>query len=251
MLKSTFLHIPCVGSTTEQYLWAQGMLSWDEFIRSNEGVRLSSNTRKQILHYLDFSMEQLEQKKHSFFSANLSPALHWRAYPEFSDRCCFLDIETTGLDKQRDEITVIGLYDGAESKFFINGINMEDFEKEIRNYSMIVSFNGRCFDVPFIENKFDLDLDLFHIDLRFMLSKLGYRGGLKRIEKVFGLARDDEVAEIDGFEAVRLWHRYKRGDKDALHTLIEYNRADIENLKSLMEQAFVLAKDSTGHLAKE
>jgi len=43
---------------------------------------------------------------------------------------------------------------------------------------------------------------------------------------------------VDGFEAVRLWHRYQRGDKKALQTLISYNNADIMNLEPLMELAY-------------
>ena len=44
--------------------------------------------------------------------------------------------------------------------------------------------------------------------------------------------------DIDGFEAVRLWRRYKKGDEQALQTLIKYNEEDIVNLKTIMEFAY-------------
>ena len=61
---------------------------------------------------------------------------------------------------------------------------------------------------------------------------------LKKIERDLGIARSDEIDGVDGFEAVRLWHRYQRGDKKALQTLISYNNADIMNLEPLMALAY-------------
>jgi uncharacterized protein YprB with RNaseH-like and TPR domain len=74
-----------------------------------------------------------------------------------------------------------------------------------------------------------------HIDLRFLLKRLGYAGGLKKIEKDLGIGRETEINGMDGYEAVRLWQAYQWGDDTALKTLIRYNRADIVNLKPLME----------------
>jgi len=155
------------------------------------------------------------------------------------EKCCFLDIETTGLNRYKRDITVIGLYDGDKSKFFVNGKNLEDFREEIKKYKMIVSFNGKMFDIPFIQAKFpDIDFNKFHIDLRFAMKKLGYTGGLKRIEKEIGISREEDVTGIDGFEAVRLWYKYKKGDNNALDLLLKYNKEDIENLKYLMDFTF-------------
>jgi len=70
---------------------------------------------------------------------------------------------------------------------------------------------------------------------RQFLNKLGFKGGLKKIEKDFGLCRDSDIDGVDGYEAILLWNAYQRGDKTALDTLIQYNSADIVNLKPLME----------------
>jgi hypothetical protein len=71
--------------------------------------------------------------------------------------------------------------------------------------------------------------------LRFLLKKLGLRGGLKAIEKQMGLSRDSAVEGLNGFDAVLLWKAYQWGDSSALERLILYNTMDIVQLKPLME----------------
>ena len=165
---------------------------------------------------------------------------HWRAYDDFKDNVCFLDIETTGLSKHYNDITTIGMFNGKESKVFINGQNLDEFKDEIKKYSYIVTFNGALFDLPFIKAKFpDAEFNHFHADLRFMLKRLGYTGGLKKIEKTLGIERESDLSELTGRDAVKLWHRYKRhNDKKALDKLVRYNIEDIENLKILMEMSY-------------
>ena len=70
-------------------------------------------------------------------------------------------------------------------------------------------------------------------------------GGLKNIERELGIKRNEDVADIDGFEAVRLWYRYLGGDENALKLLVDYNIEDIKNLKFLMEYAYDNLKKKT------
>ena len=88
--------------------------------------------------------------------------------------------------------------------------------------------------MPFIEHSFACTYDVIHLDLRYMLRELGLRGGLKSIENQLGIDRDSDLIGMDGFEAVRLWHQYKRGNQGALQKLLRYNEQDIINLKSLL-----------------
>jgi len=46
------------------------------------------------------------------------------------------------------------------------------------------------------------------------------------------------VAHLDGWQAVLLWRRFMEGDREALTTLIRYNRADTVNLKTIMDQTY-------------
>ena len=43
---------------------------------------------------------------------------------------------------------------------------------------------------------------------------------------------------MGGYDAVILWQQHLNGDPDALPRLLRYNRADVVNLKVLMERAW-------------
>ena len=72
-----------------------------------------------------------------------------------------------------------------------------------------------------------------------MLASLGYRGGLKAVERTLGIGREPSIRGVDGFEAVRLWRRHERGDRAALEKLLLYNLTDVVNLVELLEIAIV------------
>ena len=243
MLTNTFLHIPGVGKKTERKLWKNKVHDWNSFLEKKEDIELSKSKQERITEKVEKSIRSHEKKNYDYLISNFPGKIHWRTYKELKEngKCCFLDIETTGLDKQRHEVTVIGLYNGEDSKFFINGRNLKDFRSEIEKYDLIVSFNGKCFDVPFLERNLkglNLKNDMFHIDLRYEMKKIGYSGGLKSIEKDLNVSRSDETQGVDGYEAVILWKKYKKGDKSALKKLLHYNREDIENLENLMDFAY-------------
>jgi uncharacterized protein len=233
MLSNTFSHIPGVTQAIERKIRACGINSWQDFIDNHGSLKLEN--KEQILYRINESINQLREGNYGYFKDSLSKSL-WKFYGDFP--CCFLDIETTGLSREWHDITLIGLYDGTESKVFIKGQNMHEFPSEIAKYGIIVTYNGSCFDLPFILNKFPgLCLDQIHLDLRYIMRSIGYTGGLKSVEKQIGICREDDVASVNGFEAVRLWKRYQKGDKAALALLVKYNIADIENLKVMMEFA--------------
>lgn len=229
MLTKSFIHIPGISKEKEVMLWQSNITNWQEF--------LDNDTFPNLRSWVEESVDAHLSNNHLFFLSHLPSQEHWRTYKEFKH--CFLDIETTGLSKHHDEVTIIGLYNGKESKIFINGKNMEEFPKEIAKYQTVITFNGKCFDIPFLKAKFpNVDFNKFHIDLRYVMRNLGFSGGLKKIEKEVGICRDDDLQDISGWDAVRLWHKYKRGDDAALRLLVKYNIADIENLKTLMDFSY-------------
>ncbi len=239
MLRHTFLHVPGIGYVTEQKLWAHGFLSWEDYFRNSGYCPVSLTVRTRLAQDLEKSVEALAVKHARHFEVCLPPGEMWRLYREFRDRVAFLDIETTGLYSGADAITVIGLFDGRRSKVFIRGVNLQEFAQEIRKYSLIVTFNGKRFDVPFIRRTFgELPDYQAHIDLLYPLKKLGYRGGLKSIETQLGLEREGALKEVDGFLAVLLWHEYQRGNRAALDTLIRYNLEDVVNLQYLADVVY-------------
>ncbi|MBT3720192.1 exonuclease [archaeon] len=240
MLTNTFIHIPYVSENTEKKLWQNSINCWDDFLKIQPHVK----NQDVITKFLKLSKEHYNKKNHEFFSNKIISKHQWRAYEDFKDNCCFLDIETTGLSKHRDELTVVGLYDGKKSKVYIKGKNMNEFAKDIAKFSFIVTFNGATFDLPFLKAKFpDVEFNHLHADLRFVLRRLGYAGGLKSIEKEFGIARQSDLSNLSGRDAIRLWYAYKKkGDEKALDKLIRYNIEDIENLKVLMDHSYTELK---------
>ncbi len=239
MLRSTFLHIPGVGPVTERMIWSRRIYSWDDFSEKSKEVGISENASERIEKWLRRSERALEKKDALFFSTRLPQRDLWRLYPEFKNNTAFLDIETTGLSFCYDDITMIGLYDGKAVKTFVQGQNLDDFEREIRKYSIIVTYNGTLFDLRFIREKLGRQfVPPVHIDLRFLLRRLGYAGGLKSVEKKMGICREEEVSDLSGFDATVLWNRYVRGDDRALESLVRYNLADIVNLKTMLELAY-------------
>lgn len=235
ILQNTFIHIPGVGEKKEISFWENGILCWQDFMDNFDSIKAPLGVKQLVA----LSVQEYKKKNHLFFTPLLKTSEHWRAYHEFNDSCCYLDIETTGLDRRRNRITTIGLYDGNKSRVFVRGKDLHEFPDEFKKYSMVVTFNGIMFDIPFLKENFpDVDYNKLHLDLRFAMKKLGYSGGLKKIEKAVGISRPDEVDGVDGFEAVRLWRRYEKGDKKALDKLIKYNIEDIENLKTLSELTY-------------
>ena len=168
---------------------------------------------------------------------------HWRLYGDFQDVTAYLDIETGPLGHGRQGITVIGLFDGQEFRSFVRGDNLHTFEDHLRRYDLLVTFNGKSFDVPVIERELGIPIYQAQIDLRLFLHRLGYHGGLKRIERQWGIDREDEIAGLTGFDAVLLWARHRHGDAAALPRLIAYNRADVVNLEVLLKRGYALAQD--------
>jgi len=236
MLTNTFLHIPYISEKIESELWQNNIRCWDDFLSRRPEIKNSDLIEK----HLTLSKENYLYRNHVFFSQKIERKHHWRAYDDFKDRCCYLDIETTGLSRERSDLTVVGVYDGNESKVFIKGKNMDDFREEIKKYKMIVTFNGALFDVPFLQAKFpDLNIDQFHVDLRWTMKSLGYSGGLKNIEKELGIERESDLSGMTGRDAIKLWKKYKNhGDEKALDILVRYNIEDIENLKYMMDFSY-------------
>ena len=112
---------------------------------------------------------------------------------------------------------------------------MDDFIEDIYNYKILITYNGKSFDIPFIENYFNIKLNHAQIDLRYLLSSLGYKGGLKRCEQQLGIFRS-ALDGVDGYFAIHLWNDYYyNGNRLALETLLAYNIEDTINLEKLME----------------
>ena len=238
MLKNTFCHIPGVSRATEQQLWNSGIHSWEEAVTADK-KRLPIKRALSLSRHIEQSFERLEKNDPNHFADLLQANQHWRLFPDFRRRIAYLDIETTGLG-YGDSITTIVIYDGLSIFHYVQGENLDDFKRDINKYSLVVTYNGKCFDVPFIERRFNIEMNQAHIDLRYVLKNLGYTGGLKGCERKLGLDRKD-LSDVDGWFAVLLWDDFKRKkNPKALETLLAYNTLDAVNLETLLVTAYNL-----------
>jgi hypothetical protein len=237
MLKRTFIHLPGIGERSEAHFWRLGFHTWEDFLAAKRIKGLGEERLAALKMGLEESLAQEDNP--AYFAARLPAVQHWRLFTKFRPRAAYLDIETTGAAWPFLNVTVVGLYDGTRMRQFVQGYNLQEFPGAMEDADLVITFNGAQFDLPVLRAYFPgLKLPPAHVDLRFVLARLGYKGGLKRIEPRFGIRRPPEVEGMDGYAAVLLWQRYMRGDRTALETLLTYNREDVLNLEVLMEGAF-------------
>ena len=210
MIKHTFTHIKGVGENQEGKLRRQGILDWHDYLSAADPP-LSPAKHLQATTVLQQCRDWFESGNWPDIWRILPAKQHWRLFHSLRESVAYLDIETTGLSVDACEISAISIYDGKEILTFVNGENLDEFEDAILNYQLLVTFNGRAFDVPFIERFFRTKLPQAHIDLLHVMRQLGYRGGLKKIEKELGIdRRDHDLGEVDGGLAVTLWQEYQK-----------------------------------------
>jgi uncharacterized protein YprB with RNaseH-like and TPR domain len=153
----------------------------------------------------------------------------------------YLDIETTGLSPSGSELTVIGVFredsgEDAVIQFIGDEISPAKLLYAVKDITVLYTYNGKRFDLPFIRTKLDVDLTehCAHEDLMYACWKNNLKGGLKSVERQLGIER--KLPDVDGWMAVQLWNKYEvYGDENALNILLRYNEEDVLNLKVLRE----------------
>ena len=230
-IENSFIPVEGVGEKTEQKLWQAGVTTWDEF----DGSVVGPTRANRISDFITTARNHLDEGNARFFGEMFPTNSYWRLYENFSEETCFLDIETTGLNEWNDDVTMVGLYRGEEMTTLIRGENLSQkaLTDELHQAKLLVTFNGKEFDLPFLERAFGVEVDVPHVDLMKVCRRLGYSGGLTFIERQVGIERDRP--DLSGEDAVRLWREYERGNDTSLDTLVDYNREDVTNLESLMK----------------
>jgi uncharacterized protein YprB with RNaseH-like and TPR domain len=144
----------------------------------------------------------------------------------------YLDIETS----YEGEITVVGILrpTGDLVQLVSPSIDPGTLQEVLHGTRTLFTYNGHKFDLPVIHRSFGINLR--HIfpchDLMYDCWRRDLYGGLKAVERQLGISR--HLAQLDGRDAMRLWADYvERGEEEALSTLLEYNREDVENLALL------------------
>ncbi len=239
MLRHTFCHLPGISLKKELNFWRSGVVSWDDLehvITPQLSLFAERGRHSKLLAEIDLSRKAFEDRDASFFASRLPRPEHYRIACSLPESMLFLDIETTGLSRYYDYITLVGISKGEQYKVFLRGSEESEFFEWLRGSSIIVTFNGSLFDLPFLLEQYpNLPIPPAHIDLRFLARRAGFSGGQKELETKLRIKRPTDIADMKGEAAPILWHRFRRGDTEALRRLIEYNHADIEGMKRIIE----------------
>jgi uncharacterized protein YprB with RNaseH-like and TPR domain len=215
----------------ERQLWRRGIFCWNDYRR--QGATIFSPARHaRILTDMENAEVALARRDIRFFLKQLPLAARLRVWPLLADQAVYLDIETTGLGPT-DEITTVALYDGRQVRTFVRGKNLPETAAAIPKDCVLVTYNGRRFDVPRLRQKLACRLRQPHLDLCPVLRAAGFGRGLKACEHQLCVTRS-VLPETTGAEAVRLWEKHQQGDRIALAKLLAYNTEDVLSLERLL-----------------
>jgi len=169
-------------------------------------------------------------------------------------RVCFLDTETTGLSGGTGTMAfVVGLGFFVEKGFCVRQYFLRDpgdepamieaLAEHLPEFEALVSFNGRAFDVPLLENRFILartppptagvpHLDLLHPARRLWHHHL-FSCGLTTLEReVLGVLREQD--DVPSGIIPYLYRDYLRtGDGREMKRVLYHNAVDILSLVTL------------------
>ncbi|NLY44814.1 MAG: ribonuclease H-like domain-containing protein [Tissierella sp.] len=144
------------------------------------------------------------------------------------NKICFLDIETTGVNRNKDSIYLIGIvyFDDSIKSWKIIQLFADELKEEvdillgayniISKFDVIVNYNGESFDIPFINSKLSFyktnlsidinkSLDLFRIIKanRNILDLDNLK--LESVEQYLGIYRQDKFT---GRECIDIYFDY-------------------------------------------
>lgn len=230
--ENSFIPVYGIGDTIEKKLWRAGVTTWDEF---NDSV-LGPKRTERVRNFIEDAQRELAAENAVFFNETFPAGTHWRLYENFREDSCFIDIETTGLSKYQDRVTVVTLHHSGETNTLVRGMNLtrERLREELSDVKLLVTFNGKQFDIPFLAQDFGIEPAIPHVDLRFLCRNLGLGSQLETVESELGVPRSH--TNVDGRDAIRMWYEYERDNNvDSLNKLVAYNREDTVNLESILD----------------
>lgn len=183
----------------------------------------------------------------------------WAQTPQIShlglEKLAFIDIETTGLVAGAGTYAFLlgaGRFEGDQFRlvqFFLQDPSQEialldALEEFLAPCEAVVSYNGKSFDVPFINNRYitngspPLLRDTAHIDLLHLARRIWKlrisRCTLGDIEvNILGMQRSEH--DVPGWMVADLYFDYLRtGDARPLRGVFYHNEVDVVSLAALL-----------------
>lgn len=221
-------------------MWRHDVLRWQDYV-PRSGL-LTKHVDALLQPALLRAQAAYEAREVDGLAELLPPEEHWRLFGEFAEQAAYLDIETSDDAVGAGFLSAIGVLDRNGPRLLLAGPDLQSFPELARGWSMLVTFNGSSFDLPILRRVFpEWQPPRAHVDLRHVLRRLGYSGGLKAIERrvpLLHLARPDHLDGLDAGRACGLFTLGRNGDRAALRRFAEYNLYDVINLRTLMAYAY-------------
>jgi uncharacterized protein YprB with RNaseH-like and TPR domain len=249
VLQRSFIHLPGIGPSKERLLWSRGVGTWSDLLRDARGFFPAERAREMETLLRD-SQIAWEKRDTLFFYDQLPRAELWRLIPEFHHDIAFLDIETDGLylPPLSRSTTLTFSFRGQLFQEHERSAKERLLRKMVDEAAVFCTYYGDVFDLPFLRREFGMPLRKAHFDLCFWLKRLGFNGGLKRVEKCFDSIYQRQFRDVGGLDAVRLWHWHQQGKPGALEALLTYNAEDVLVLEGLLVHAYNLELEQRPHL---
>ncbi len=185
------------------------------------------------------------------------------AAPNWPSRVVFFDVETTGLSGGAGMLAFLAgcgwFEDGGfrVRQFFISAASgeralLDALGGVFRDASLIVTFNGRTFDVPLMETRWAFHRAACptdgrpHFDMlppaRRLWGRPSISCSLAALEKtILGFHR---LGDVPGFEIPARYFQFLRtGDAGLVQAVLEHNRHDLISLAAVMSHALWLARE--------
>ncbi len=171
-------------------------------------------------------------------------------YDIFFDKTniCFIDIETTGFNRSKNLIYLIGILSFSRNnrkwclkQFFAENLNEEKeillrVSEILPHFDKIITFNGDAFDIPYINYRLSLAKIPYEIDINKSLDiyKIVKENKqyleldslkLKSLEQYLGLFREDIYT---GKDCIGFYYKYiKSKDKSLFNNILQHNYDDL------------------------
>lgn len=181
----------------------------------------------------------------------LSEQVEGLAEGKSRDDMLFMDLETTGLGPRALVFMAgIGFWEGSE--FVVQHLVIENAEDEVglleefaerlSNFNMLVTFNGKGFDVPLLQKRYEhhglndpfgeeFHLDLLRVSRRVFPGLNRYK--LTHLEQE--IIHFERVDDVPGREIPPLWWKFQKNQNPSLmEKVVEHNRHDIISMVALV-----------------
>ncbi len=234
MIRGALSLVPGIGPERRRHLASLGIWDWPGLLAHADEAGFRGAALERAQAAVAAAEQAVAAGDIAWFLSHVGPADRWRILAEWFEEASYFDIETDGVEGAV-AVTFISCWHQGALRAFVRGENLDDFLDLLEDVRLLVSFNGAAFDVPHIERAFHIPrLPCPHLDLMPVLRREGASGGLKKIERAWGLERPADIAGLDGQEAVWLWKAWEAGRQaSARRTLERYALADALSLRYL------------------